>query len=44
MPHRRMYLFLSPEVPGFWPSKGFVAISLISELIDGMEDESRKKS
>jgi hypothetical protein len=27
-----LYRFLSPDVPGFWPSNGFVEISLI--LID----------
>lgn len=26
-----LYRFLSPEVPGFWPSNAFVEISLIAE-------------
>jgi hypothetical protein len=26
-----LYRFLNPEVPGFWPSNGFVKISLIWE-------------
>ncbi len=35
------HLFLRPEVPGFWPSKGFVGISLTWYDMGTTEEEER---